>query len=226
MRDWIEELNEKTGAGFRTTKPDEIEWTSFSIIKQELGDDFINAYPPKQLPILCRVIHTTADFSYKDTLRFSDGAIERAQEAIRRGTPIVTDTTMAMAGINKRIAASFGCEVHCFIGESEVAAQAKQRGMTRSAVSVDRAAELYPDCIYAVGNAPTALMRLYELIGEGKIRPSLVIGVPVGFVNVTEAKELILRAGVPCIVAVGRKGGSNVAAAVCNALLYETERGP
>lgn len=218
--DWTEELQEKTGIGFLTTRPAEIEKRSFEIIKSELGQDFIGTYPREQLPVLCRVIHTTADFSYKDNLYFSAGVMERAREAIRSGVPIITDTTMAASGINKTAAKRHGISVHCFIGDEDVREEAARTGMTRSAISVDKAARLYPECIYAVGNAPTALMRLYELVREGRLSPRLIIGVPVGFVNVEEAKELILGAGVPCIVAKGRKGGSNVAAAVCNALMY------
>ena len=215
--DWTEELKKRTGIDFLTTRPMEIEKKSFEIIKGELGDEFVSSYPADALPLLCRVIHTTADFSYRDTLTITDGAVEKAKEAIRRGLPIITDTTMAASGINKTAAGKFGIEVPCFIGDEDV----KVSGMTRSAVSVEKAAGCYPECIYAVGNAPTALMRLYELIEEKKIRPALIIGVPVGFVNVVEAKELILRIGVPAIVARGRKGGSNIAAAICNALLYE-----
>ena len=189
--DWTEELKKRTGIDFLTTRPMEIEKKSFEIIKGELGEEFVSRYPADALPVLCRVIHTTADFSYRDTLTITEGAIGLAKEAIHRGLPIITDTTMAASG------------------------------MTRSAVSAEKAARLYPECIYAVGNAPTALMRLYELIEEKKIRPALIIGVPVGFVNVVEAKELILRTDVPAIVARGRKGGSNIAAAICNALLYE-----
>ena len=211
--DWTEELKKRTGIDFLTTRPMEIEKKSFEIIKGELGDEFVSSYPAEALPVLCRVIHTTADFSYRDTLTITDGAVEKAREAIRRGLPIITDTTMAASGINKT--------AHCFIGDEDVKVKAKESGMTRSAVSVEKAAGCYPECIYAVGNAPTALMRLYELIEEKKIRPALIIGVPVGFVNVVEAKELILRTDVPAIVARGRKGGSNIAAAICNALLYE-----
>lgn len=217
---WTEELREKTGIGFLTTRPAEIEKTSFEMIKSELGPDFLEAYPREQLPVLCRVIHTTADFSYRDSLYFSGHVMERAMEAIESGVPIITDTTMASSGINKAVAGRHGISIHCFIGDEDVKEEAKRTGMTRSAISVDKAARLYPECIYAVGNAPTALMRLYERIQDGTIRPRLIIGVPVGFVNVVEAKELILTAGVPCIVARGRKGGSNVAASICNALLY------
>ena len=218
--DWNLELKERTGINFLATKPAEIEKKRFEIIKRELGEEFLASYPEKQLPLLLRVIHTTADFSYKDSLFLSDGAMEAGWNAIKAGLPIVTDTTMAASGINKAAAVRLGISVHCFIGDEDVKKAAAESGMTRSAASVDKAARLMPDCIYAVGNAPTALMRLYELTMEKKIRPALVIGMPVGFVNVEEAKELILRLHVPCIVGRGRKGGSNVAAAVCNALLY------
>ena len=218
--DWTEELKKRTGIDFLTTRPMEIEKKSFEIIKGELGEEFVSSYPAEALPVLCRVIHTTADFSYRDTLTITDGAVEKAKEAIRHGLPIITDTTMAASGINKTAAGKFGINVHCFIGDEDVKAAAKESGMTRSAVSTEKAARLYPNCIYAVGNAPTALMRLYELIEEKKIRPALIIGVPVGFVNVVEAKELIMTAGVPYIVPKGRKGGSNIAATICNAMLY------
>ncbi len=222
--DWTERLREKTGISFLTTKPAEIERASFDIIKGELGEEFVSAFPKEQLPVLCRVIHTTADFSYKQSLYFSPGVMDAAAKAIESGVPILTDTTMAASGINKRAAQSHGISVHCFIGDEDVKREAAESKMTRSAISVEKAARLYPDCIYAVGNAPTALMRLYELIQEKKICPRLIIGVPVGFVNVVEAKELILKAGTPCIVARGRKGGSNVAAAICNALLYQAQK--
>lgn len=218
--DWTEELKKKTGMDFLTTRPAEIEKKSFEIIKRELGDSFLEQYPAEQLPVLLRVIHTTADFSYGDQLCFSPQVMEHAKDALKRGLPIITDTTMAASGINKQAAGALGVEVRCFIGDGDVKEQAKSSQMTRSAVSVEKAAGLYPECIYAVGNAPTALMRLYELIEEHKIRPALIIGVPVGFVNVVEAKALIMKTKIPCIVARGRKGGSNVAAAICNALLY------
>lgn len=218
--DWTEELRLRTGIDFLTTRPMDIEKKSFEIIKKELGEDFLASYPADRLPVLCRVIHTTADFSYRENLYFSEDAMEKAREALGRGLPIITDTTMAAAGINKRAASALDVQVRCFIGDEDVALSAKETGMTRSAVSAEKAARECPECIYAVGNAPTALMRLYELIEEKRIRPALIIGVPVGFVNVVEAKELIIRTGVPCIVGRGRKGGSNVAAAICNALMY------
>lgn len=217
--DWREQLEMETGIHFRTVNPEEIEKESFLTIKKELGEAFLASYPKEQLPVLLRVIHTTADFSYRDSLVFANGAMEAANQAIQRGLPIITDTTMAASGINKGAAAAFGVSVHCFVGDEDVREEAKRRGVTRSAVSAEKAARLYPECIYAVGNAPTALIRLYELIREGRFRPALIIGMPVGFVNVAEAKELILKTGLPVIAAMGRKGGSNTAAAVCNALL-------
>lgn len=217
---WIDELEKRTGVRFEAVRPMEIEERSFQIIGSELPGQALEHYPKEQLPILKRVIHTTADFSYLENLYFSEHVISHALEAVKAGIPIVTDTAMAAAGINKRAAGAFHVDVRCYVGDERVARKAGELGLTRSALSVDQAAEECPDCIYAVGNAPTALMRLYELIEDEKIRPRLVIGVPVGFVNVVEAKELIIRSGVPCIVARGRKGGSNVAAAVCNALLY------
>ncbi len=198
-------------------KPQEIEARSFEIITRELGDRKLD--PDKEL-IIKRCIHTSADFEYADSLCFSPGAVERAREAIRKGACIVTDTQMGKSGINKRALARFGGEVYCFMSDEDVAAQAKAQGSTRATVSMDRAAALDKPLIFAIGNAPTALIRLYELISEGKLKPELVIGVPVGFVNVVQSKELIMQADVPYIVARGRKGGSNIAACICNALLY------
>ena len=199
--------------------PAEIERRSFELIEQELP----HPLDPIQAPIIKRVIHTTADFSYADSLCFSEHAIETAREALRQGASIITDTNMAKAGINKSRLAAYGGEVHCFMADEDVAEEAKKRGITRAAVSMEKSAVMGENYIYAIGNAPTALIRLYELIQEGKVNPRLIIGVPVGFVHVVEAKELIMKADVPYIVARGRKGGSNVAAAICNALLYGME---
>lgn len=197
--------------------PGEIEKRSFEIIEEELGREL----DPVLKPIIKRVIHTTADFSYADTLFFSENAVEKGLQALREGVSIITDTNMGRAGINKKKLEKYGGKVHCFMADEDVAAAALVQQTTRAAVSMDKAAAMQEDFIFAIGNAPTALIRLYELIQEGKIRPRLIIGVPVGFVNVVEAKELILTAGVPVIVARGRKGGSNVAAAICNALIYQ-----
>ena len=204
-------------------RPQEIETRSMEIIEEELGERAA-AWPPEELLVVKRCIHTSADFDYGENLVFSPGAVEIALEALRNGVTIVTDTSMAAAGINKRSAAALGVEVRCFIADPDVAAEAKGRGITRSAVCMERAAALGRPVIAAVGNAPTALMRIKELAEEGRFRPELVIGVPVGFVNVVEAKEMILGTDIPHIVARGRKGGSNIAAAIVNALLYQVHR--
>lgn len=200
--------------------PREIEKRSFEIITEELNG---RSFLPEQESIIKRVIHTSADFDYADNLCFSEDAVKIAKEAIQNGASIVTDTQMAKAGINKRSLAKFGGEVYCFMSDEDVAIEAKEREVTRAQVSMEKAARLQEDVIIAVGNAPTALVKLYELIKEGKIKPKLIIGVPVGFVNVVQAKELIMKAGIPYIVARGRKGGSNVAAAICNGLLYQMD---
>lgn len=197
-------------------EPREIEARSFEIITQELGREL----PPMEAPIIKRCIHTSADFDYADNLCFSKGAVEQALEAIKNGACIVTDTQMAKAGINKKNLARYGGEVYCFMSDEDVAQKAKEQGITRAVASMEKARKLEKPLIFAIGNAPTALIRLYELIREGNIRPELVIGVPVGFVNVVQSKELIMEAEVPYIVARGRKGGSNIAACICNALLY------
>ena len=196
--------------------PGDIERESFRIITEELGNRVID---DEQAPIIKRVIHTTADFDYADNLYFSPDAVRLAMEAITDGAHIVTDTQMALAGINKRSASRFGCDVVCFMSDPDVAADAKRLGVTRARVSMDRAAEMGDNVIFAIGNAPTALLRLRERIDEG-YRPKLIIAVPVGFVNVVASKEQIIETPVPCIVARGRKGGSNVAACIVNALLY------
>ena len=202
-------------------KPMDIEKRSFEIITEILGD---RQLPPENELVIKRVIHTSADFDYVDNLCFSEGAVARALEALRGGCDIVTDTQMAKSGINKTILGRLGGQVHCFMSDEDVAKEARERGVTRATVSMERAAALDKPCIFAIGNAPTALFSLDAQIKAGKIRPALIIGVPVGFVNVVESKEMIMEAGVPYIVARGRKGGSNVAAAICNALLYQIQR--
>ena len=198
--------------------PADIEARSMEIIGQELGN---RVFPADQLPVIKRAIHTSADFDYADNLVFSTGAVEKGVAAIKSGCTIVTDTQMAFSGVNKRVLEKFGGKAVCFMSDPDVAAEARQRGETRATVSMERAAALEGPIILAIGNAPTALVRACELIGEGKMNPALVIGVPVGFVNVVESKELLLTMDTPHIVARGRKGGSNVAAAICNALLYQ-----
>ena len=206
---------------FDIVKPMEIEKRSFEIITELLGDRKLD---PENEPVIKRVIHTTADFEYADNLVFSPGAVAKGIEALKAGCHIVTDTSMAMSGINKTILGKLGGQVHCFIADPDVAEEAKARGITRSAVSMEKAAKLDKPCIFAVGNAPTALIALHELMEAGAVKPALIIGVPVGFVNVVESKELILQDDVPFIVARGRKGGSNVAATICNAMLYQITR--
>lgn len=201
-------------------RPADIEKRSFEIITEELGDRVLL---PGTEPIVKRCIHTSADFEYADNLVFSDHAVDRALNAVRHGASIVTDTQMARAGINKKRLARYGGEAYCFMSDEDVAETARLNGTTRAAACMDKAAELYGNkrLIFAVGNAPTALVRLYELVNEGVLRPELIIGVPVGFVNVVQSKELILGLkDTPYIVARGRKGGSNIAACICNALLY------
>lgn len=198
-------------------RPREIETRSFEIITEELGD---HKFQPGTELIVKRCIHTSADFEYADNLYFSEGAVEQAIEAIKNGASIVTDTQMAKAGINKKALGKYGGEVFCFMSDEDVAEKAKAEGSTRAAACMDKAAALGKPVIFAIGNAPTALVRLYELIQEKKISPYLIIGVPVGFVNVVQSKEMIMESGAPCIVARGRKGGSNIAACICNALLY------
>lgn len=201
--------------------PGEIEKRSFEILTGELEAEGI-ILPEKEAPVIKRCIHTTADFDYARNLVFSEGAVEKALEAIRNGASIVTDTQMARAGINKKRLESFGGKVYCFMSDEDVAEEAKRRGTTRATVSMEKACGTKEQLIFAIGNAPTALIRLYELVREGRIRPELIIGVPVGFVNVVQSKELILRLpDTPYIVEQGRKGGSNVAACICNALLYQ-----
>ena len=203
---------------FEIVKPMDIEKRSMEIITGLLGD---RTFPADQAPVVKRVIHTTADFDYADNLVFSPDAVRLGLEALRGGCDIVTDTQMARAGVNKTALGRLGGQVHCFMSDPDVAAEAKDRGVTRATVSMERAAALPKPCIFAIGNAPTALISLHELMEAGKLAPALVIGVPVGFVNVVESKELILAGTAPYIVARGRKGGSNVAAAICNAMLYQ-----
>ncbi len=197
--------------------PHEIEKRSFEIIAAELGDRCI---PEEIRPVVMRVIHTTADFDYLDSLYFSPEIIDTAMRAIRNHAIFVTDTNMAKSGINKAALNRHECTCECYMADPDIAESAKANGSTRAAASVDKAAALGKPVIYAVGNAPTALIRLTELIEQKRFLPELVIGVPVGFVNVVQSKEMLIASGIPCIAARGRKGGSNVAAAICNALLY------
>jgi len=200
--------------------PEEIERRSFEIIDEELLKRKIRL-PAEEEPITKRVIHTSADFDYAKTLCFSEGAPAILKELMRNGADIVTDTNMALAGINKKALARFGGRAHCFMADEEVALIAKRKGTTRAAVSMEKAVSIDRPVIFAIGNAPTALIRLYEMYQESDFKPAFVIGVPVGFVHVEAAKELILNTGIPYIINKGRKGGSNIAAAICNAVLYQ-----
>ncbi len=199
--------------------PQEIEKRSFEIITEELLQKGIEL-PEEEAGVTKRVIHTTADFEYATTMRFSKDAIKVARELIRNGADIVTDTNMAKAGINKAKLADYGGTVHCFMADEDVAKEAKERMVTRATVSMERAATIKKPVIFALGNAPTALISLYEMMERREFIPEFIIGVPVGFVNVEAAKELFLSSEIPYIINQGRKGGSNVAAAICNALLY------
>ncbi len=200
-------------------QPMEIEKRSFEIISQELAARNI-VLPPEQELITKRVIHTSADFDYVDTLKYSENSVAKAKDLIASGADIVTDTNMALSGINKKMLEKFGGQVHCFMANETVAALAKERKITRAAISMEFASKIEKPVIFAIGNAPTALIRLYEMIQDGIYKPAFIIGVPVGFVNVEASKELIMETDVPFIINKGRKGGSNIAAAICNALIY------
>ena len=199
--------------------PSDIEKESFRIIKSELNE-MGKVIPLELEPTVIRVVHTTADFEYADTLVFSDNVIEKAKDAIKRGAHIVTDTNMALSGISRKTLEKYGGEVHCFMADDDVAKLSKERQVTRAYISMEKAARIEKPLIFAIGNAPTALIKLRELIDNENFRPELIIGVPVGFVNVVEAKELILETDIPYIINRGRKGGSGVAAAICNSILY------
>ena len=200
-------------------KPEDIEKRSMEIITSELNG---RTWPEPQFSIVKRCIHTSADFDYADNLKFSKDAENIGVRAIRSGAHIVTDTKMAAAGINKNKLKEYGGEVHCFISDDDVVKAAKERGCTRATICMEKGAEIAKDhpVIFAIGNAPTALVRLAEMIDAGELKPALIIGAPVGFVNVVESKELIMDRDIPFIVPAGRKGGSNIAAAICNAMMY------
>lgn len=206
-------------------RPEEIEKRSFAIISEELSQRNISL-PMATENIIKRVIHTSADFDYTRTLCFSKDAVRILESLIGNGADIVTDTNMAMAGINKKALEKFGGQVHCFMADEDIVLMAKQRGMTRAAVSMEKAAEIKKPVIFVIGNAPTALIRLYEMSKAGEWKPDFIIGVPVGFVNVEAAKERILDSQIPYIINRGRKGGSNIAAAICNAVLYQMSDSP
>lgn len=199
--------------------PSEIEKKSMEIISQELVQLGITLNE-ELAPVIKRAIHASADFEYAKNLYFSENVITHALNLLKNGASIVTDTKMAFSGINKKILYNYNCKIYNFIDDADVVLAAKQNNTTRSAACIDKAADIKEPVIFVTGNAPTALIRIYELYKEGSVNPGLVIGVPVGFVNVVQAKELIIQTDIPCIISRGRKGGSNIAAAICNALLY------
>jgi precorrin-8X/cobalt-precorrin-8 methylmutase len=196
--------------------PTEIEARSFTIIDIEAGP---HCFSSDEWQIVRRMIHTSADFDYMKTVRFHPDAIIQGIMAIGKGRTIITDTTMAMSGINAADLARFGCRVTCLIQDFQVSRNAQNEGNTRSAAAVDAALSEMEDGIYVVGNAPTALLRLIKLIKAGQARPALVIGLPVGFVNAAESKDELMAMDYPSISNVGRKGGSTVAASIVNALV-------
>ena len=206
---------------FEIVTPREIEQRSMETITKELNG---RTWPEPEFSVIKRCIHTSADFDYADNLCFSPNACQIGIEALKNGADIVTDTKMAMSGINKNKLATLGGQVHCYISDPDVVEEAKARGCTRSTVCMERGARIQKPVIFVIGNAPTALIELDRLIKDGAVKPALIVGVPVGFVNVVESKELIMQAGVPYIVARGRKGGSNIGAAIINALLYTMGR--
>lgn len=201
--------------------PHEIEQKSFSIITEEIEKLGVTL-PEVNANIIKRVIHTSADFSYIDNLVFSDNVVKNTLDILKYGCTIVTDTNMAKAGINKAACEKLNIKVECFIADSDVFAASKSNGTTRAFESIKKCTQIKGNLIFAIGNAPTALIAINELISKNELAPNLIIGVPVGFVNVVESKELILNLkDTPYIVAKGRKGGSNVSASIVNALLYE-----
>ena len=202
------------------TDPMEIEKRSMEIIESGLP----KGIPEENKAVVKRVIHCTADFDYAENLAFSKDAVQKALSALKKGCDIITDTQMALAGINKAAVSKLGCRIHCFMSDPDVAEKAKELGCTRAAISMEKAKDLDRPLIFVIGNAPTALLKLREFIDAGEIAPLLVIGVPVGFVNVVESKNAIMETNVPYIISRGRKGGSNVAAAIVNALMYQITR--
>lgn len=229
MQGDIEKINEGSAGSdeggkkeFLFVKPGEIEKESFHIIGEELEEQGISLEKIKA-PYIMRCIHTSADFSYAKTLYFSNNAIEILEGLIRQGASIICDTNMALAGVNKTALKKNNCEAHCFMADERIREIAQKEEITRAAASMQAATHLDGKKIFAIGNAPTALIELDKLHREQGFVPDFIIGVPVGFVNVEYAKELIIKSGIPCIVNRGRKGGSNIAACLVNAALYSVE---
>jgi precorrin-8X/cobalt-precorrin-8 methylmutase len=198
-------------------KPEDIETESFRIIDEEAGE---HGWNETEWQIVRRAIHTSADFEYVQSMIISEDAVAKAIAAIRSGGGIVTDTNMALSGISQSRLTSFGCSVSCHVADSDVGALAKREGVTRSVLAMRKSVRNTNNRIFVIGNAPTALFELLRLIDEGQAQPELIIGLPVGFVGAEESKNELATAnhGIPFITNIGRKGGSNVAAAVVNAL--------
>jgi precorrin-8X/cobalt-precorrin-8 methylmutase len=201
-------------------RPEDIERMSFDIIEKEAGD---HGFSRKTWPIVRRMIHTSADFDYIESVRFHPQAVDAGIAAIRGGKNIVTDTTMALSGVRKKSVEKFGGKVICYMADPTIGKKAGETGSTRAKHAVEAAVDDMEGGIYVVGNAPTALLRLLELIREKQAKPALVIGFPVGFVNAAESKEELLKSDIPFITNAGRKGGSNIAASVVNALIIMAE---
>ena len=204
-------------------RPSDIEKRSFEILSAELERMGICLHGD-EAPVIRRCIHTTADFDYAGTMRFSPGAVGTLKALIRDGASVVTDTNMAFSGISQTELSRYGCRLCCFMRDEDVVKEAARLGVTRASVSMKKAMMLPGPVIFVIGNAPTALITLHDSFSAGEYRPAFIIGVPVGFVNVEAAKELVLQSDIPYIVNEGRKGGSNVAAAVMNAVLYEMRK--
>ncbi len=201
--------------------PQDIEKRSFEIIEEELGDK-INKFDEATLPVIKRVIHTTADFEYADLIEFMNNAVNSGKEALKNGCKIYCDTNMIVNGASKMVLSKFNCEAYCLVADSEVVKEAKERGVTRSIVGIEKAAKDPNTKIFLIGNAPTALYQLKEMIERNEIeRPALVVGVPVGFVGAAESKEAFKSLGIPYITINGRKGGSTVAVSILHGILYQ-----
>ena len=201
--------------------PQDIEKTSFEIIGEELGEK-VKLFDAETLPIVKRVIHTTADFEYADLIEFRNDAIASGKKALKDGCKIYCDTNMIVNGASKMVLSKFGCEAYCLVSDSEVIKEAKERGVTRSIVGMEKAGKDPNTKIFLIGNAPTALYQLKEMIERKEIeKPSLVVGVPVGFVGAAESKEAFKSLDVPYITINGRKGGSTVAVSILHGILYQ-----
>lgn len=201
--------------------PNEIERKSFEIIGELLGDFYA---PEPRMSVIKRVIHTTADFEYKDILLFKAGVEEDIIKAMKNGCRIISDTNMIKSGINKRLIKEFGIEVECFVDSERAHEVSKEKGITRSMAAIDIAAELEGDKIFIIGNAPTALYRIMELCKEGLLNPKAVIGVPVGFVGAAESKEALWQTDIKSIITKGRKGGSTIGVAIVHAFMKEAKK--